>query len=62
MKSPQTGWVPCKEGRLFALAVGDGQPIIVLHGGPDFDHTCLLPAQEFSKSRAGRMAAPGLSA
>src|SRR5205823_691587 len=23
--------------------VGQGQPIIVLHGGPDFDHTYLLP-------------------
>lgn len=28
---------------LFVREVGTGQPIVVLHGGPDFDHTYLLP-------------------
>jgi proline iminopeptidase len=28
---------------LFYRDVGAGPPIIVLHGGPDFDHTYLLP-------------------
>ena len=28
---------------LFCRDVGDGQPIVVLHGGPEFDHTYLLP-------------------
>jgi proline iminopeptidase len=28
---------------LYARDVGRGQPIVVLHGGPDFDHTYLLP-------------------
>lgn len=28
---------------LFCRQIGQGQPIIVLHGGPDFDHTYLLP-------------------
>lgn len=28
---------------LFCRDVGDGPPIIVVHGGPDFDHTYLLP-------------------
>lgn len=28
---------------LYARAIGQGQPIIVLHGGPDFDHGYLLP-------------------
>jgi proline iminopeptidase len=28
---------------LFCRDVGDGPPIVVLHGGPDFDHTYLLP-------------------
>ena len=28
---------------LCAREVGDGYPVIVLHGGPDFDHTYLLP-------------------
>ena len=28
---------------LYARAVGQGAPMIVLHGGPDFDHSYLLP-------------------
>ena len=28
---------------LFCRDVGHGEPIVVLHGGPDFDHTYLLP-------------------
>ena len=28
---------------LFCRDVGEGPPIVVLHGGPDFDHTYLLP-------------------
>jgi proline iminopeptidase len=28
---------------LFVREIGDGHPIIVLHGGPDFDHTYLRP-------------------
>lgn len=28
---------------LYVREVGKGQPIVVLHGGPDFDHTYLLP-------------------
>lgn len=28
---------------LFVREVGTGHPIVVLHGGPDFDHTYLLP-------------------
>ncbi|HKW46553.1 MAG TPA: alpha/beta fold hydrolase [Gemmatimonadaceae bacterium] len=28
---------------LYARIVGRGQPVIVLHGGPDFDHAYLLP-------------------
>jgi proline iminopeptidase len=28
---------------LFRRDVGVGHPIVVLHGGPDFDHTYLLP-------------------
>jgi proline iminopeptidase len=28
---------------LYSRAVGRGRPIIVLHGGPDFDHSYLLP-------------------
>ena len=28
---------------LYSREIGQGQPIIVLHGGPDFDHGYLLP-------------------
>lgn len=29
--------------RLFVREVGEGMPIVVVHGGPEFDHTYLLP-------------------
>jgi proline iminopeptidase len=29
--------------RLYYHTTGQGHPIVVLHGGPDFDHTYLLP-------------------
>jgi len=32
--------------RLYVREVGHGQPIIVLHGGPDFDHEYLLPEMD----------------
>jgi proline iminopeptidase len=35
--------VPVAEGSLYARTIGRGQPTIVLHGGPDFDHAYLLP-------------------
>ena len=28
---------------LFTRDIGDGTPIVVVHGGPDFDHEYLLP-------------------
>jgi proline iminopeptidase len=31
-----TAWLYCRE-------IGRGEPIIVLHGGPDFDHSYLVP-------------------
>lgn len=37
------GYVPVDHVRLYTREIGQGQPIIVLHGGPDFDHTYLLP-------------------
>jgi proline iminopeptidase len=29
--------------RLFVRDVGEGRPLVVVHGGPDFDHRYLLP-------------------
>jgi proline iminopeptidase len=35
--------VPVGDARLYVRDVGRGRPLIVLHGGPDFDHAYLLP-------------------
>ena len=37
------GYVQVGPARLYCRVVGEGPPIVVLHGGPDFDHTYLLP-------------------
>jgi proline iminopeptidase len=37
------GRVPVGNASLYVREVGSGQPIVVLHGGPDFDQTYLLP-------------------
>lgn len=41
--APREGHVPVKNAELFYREVGQGRPIIVIHGGPGFDHTYLLP-------------------
>jgi len=46
--------VAVKGGRLHAREIGTGQPIIVLHGGPDFDHRYLLPESSAASARALR--------
>jgi proline iminopeptidase len=35
--------IPVGGADLYAREIGKGQPIIVLHGGPDFDHRYFLP-------------------
>jgi proline iminopeptidase len=35
--------IPIGDADLYSREVGRGRPIIVLHGGPDFDHSYLLP-------------------
>lgn len=35
--------IPLAKGSLFVRDVGSGPPILVLHGGPDFDQSYLLP-------------------
>ena len=37
------GYTKAGDARLFTRSVGSGPPLIVLHGGPDFDHAYLLP-------------------
>src|SRR6476619_5751941 len=38
-----SGFVTVDHARLRVRIVGEGPTIVVLHGGPDFDHTYLLP-------------------
>lgn len=37
------GYAPAENARLYYREIGQGPPIILIHGGPDFDHTYLLP-------------------
>ncbi len=41
--APHEDRVPAGSASLYARQIGRGQPIVVLHGGPDFDHSYLLP-------------------
>jgi proline iminopeptidase len=38
--------IPAGTASLYARTIGEGQPVIVLHGGPDFDHAYLLPEMD----------------
>ena len=40
---PSERRIPVGSTSLYARAIGRGQPVIILHGGPDFDHGYLLP-------------------
>jgi pimeloyl-ACP methyl ester carboxylesterase len=41
--TPRESLVPVGGAELYAREIGKGTPVIVLHGGPDFDHSYLLP-------------------
>src|SRR5262245_34477543 len=41
--APRESRIPVGHTSLYSREIGRGQPIIVLHGGPDFDHSYLLP-------------------
>jgi proline iminopeptidase len=41
--APHEARIPAGGAHLYARDIGRGRPIVVLHGGPDFDHTYLLP-------------------
>lgn len=40
---PREGRIPADQASLYVRDIGRGQPFLVLHGGPDFDHRYLLP-------------------
>jgi proline iminopeptidase len=41
--APRESRIPVGKASLYSREIGQGQSIIVLHGGPDFDHSYLLP-------------------
>ncbi len=41
--APRESRIRVGRASLYSREIGRGQPIIVLHGGPDFDHSYLLP-------------------
>jgi len=41
--TPSESRIPVGGARLYARVVGQGPAVVVLHGGPDFDHGYLLP-------------------
>lgn len=41
--APRESRVQAGKASLYSREVGRGQPLIILHGGPDFDHRYLLP-------------------
>jgi proline iminopeptidase len=41
--APRTGTIPVEGAALFVREIGAGQPLLAIHGGPDFDHHYLLP-------------------
>jgi proline iminopeptidase len=41
--TPRESLVPVGGAELYAREIGKGISVIVLHGGPDFDHSYLLP-------------------
>jgi proline iminopeptidase len=46
LRTASEGHVRTDSARLYYRTVGEGRPIIVLHGGPDFDHHYLLPEMD----------------
>src|SRR5579864_7653951 len=41
--APRESRIPVGNAHLYSREVGQGTSIIVLHGGPDFDQSYLLP-------------------
>jgi proline iminopeptidase len=44
--APREGYLPVDGADLYYRDVGQGLPVIVLHGGPDFSHAYLLPEMD----------------
>jgi proline iminopeptidase len=44
--APREGRIPVRGAELYSREIGQGSAIIILHGGPDFDHSYLLPEMD----------------
>ena len=44
--SPREGRIPVAGADLYFREIGHGPPVILLHGGPDFDHSYFLPEMD----------------
>jgi proline iminopeptidase len=44
--TPRESRIPVGNAALYSREIGQGTAIIVLHGGPDFDHSYLLPEMD----------------
>src|SRR2546422_10171428 len=44
--TPRESRIPVGNAELYSREVGQGTAIIVLHGGPDFDHSYLVPEMD----------------
>jgi proline iminopeptidase len=42
-KQAHEGYFPVPGGQLYFREIGNGRPLVILHGGPDFNHNYLLP-------------------
>jgi proline iminopeptidase len=43
MSEAREGYLPIPGAQLYFREIGAGPPLLVLHGGPDFNHSYLLP-------------------
>lgn len=43
LPAAREGYIPVENARLYYREIGQGQTILLLHGGPDFDHNYFLP-------------------
>src|SRR5690606_26507556 len=42
-RAAEETYLPVGSSRLFVRQVGEGPPLVVLHGGPSLDHQYLVP-------------------
>jgi len=65
----QTGYISVRGGEVFYKTFGKGEPILIVHGGPGFDHSYFLPQMAnlakdyqliFYDQRASGNSSPGI--